>query len=775
MYTTRNSLGEVVAAKNSSIDAYGLIPSGSTMPRTGAGTVFDEEDLTLLQGIQDEVGGQSYRTARMDAEWKVSTRYDADERKEFNLRRRLNTLDSHERYMSSMMTTKALFVVDIAEETLELEAMALTAARDEATKQGVNLVPGKLRMTGGGPAHSLDTPFKDIPKELQPLGGYTPADVLDRSYRLMKNESARDLLREAIVPRIMGEASSKHMATAALLNQGKSMAKWFVNSEVGKAMKGVAAIRPVYDAIENVAKSEMRAYGGSSFQSNLTSYLYGTHLGINFKSVLFNLTQPFVTMTKYGSIGDVVGGYKEALGQLGRYYRAVADDGGRALLSKARTRKLLQDNVRLANVDGIDELGITEDLLGQLDIGIAHNNNVMGSDKLSFLQKLMLPFQQGELLNRVAAGEIALKRVQRQGLDIYSKDAATRALARSEVNQFVQETQFGASLLNTMAAAYGRGRLGFLEAPVLRQFLTFPVRMATMPFVTDARLTDRGLLEAARLAARSVGFSAVAYELLRSDLLGGVDASPYLAVAGQTQILSGFVDDRDGPLPIPPAIGIPANFFTGLVTGDKKVLVNELYRMVPGGISLGRALKTLDPAGALGLPDSVQSSLSPYNKVLWDSPNEDGTIPVLDPNGRLIANQSPKELVLRAAGLDFGRFQNEAEVDNFLVKQRDQMVQYEQAIIQALLNGNQGRVQSLTKEFQKRFGFTPQISRAQVQNAMQNRQSDRTERIVGRIDPMLRDAYAMATGTNAPTPNPELKGEAAVAARALQDLMGVTQ
>jgi hypothetical protein len=227
---------------------------------------------------------------------------------------------------------------------------------------------------------------------------------------------------------------------------------------------------------------------------------------------------------------------------------------------------------------------------------------------------------------------------------------------------------------------------------------------------------------------------------------------------------------------VPPAIGITTNVARGLLTGDKAMLANELYRTIPAGIALGRGIKSLDPFGVLGNPAGTSEFFSPYNQVLWNKPNPDGTVPVLDRNGRLIANQRPSELVLRSLGLDFNKYQSQAEIDDFLVKQRDQMVQYEQKIIQAFLNNDQDKLLRLAAEFEKKYGFRPGIDRSQIQNALRNRQVDRSSRIIGRIDPVLRGAYAQATDSDAPTPpTDELRGEAAVAARTLQMLIGAPQ
>ena len=782
-FTARDSVGNILSpnAKNSAMYDYGLIPSGSTMPRVADDVVFGSDDLEVLKRVQSKYAGKDTTTTGWADQWNKSTKYDQSLDQEVtNIRRRLNVLDSHSNYLQTMNGTKVLFVDEMSEQAKILEKETLVAFRDRLAKVGKDAPKGTLRTIGQGDNMPVDilTPLMDVGPNQGPKHGLTRADALDRAYRLIDKDNvlARDLFRTSLLPHILGETTTKSMAGSVMLAKARDMTSWFLGTDAAKVLKGQAP--SIYEKLERVSKTDIPAYGSSSLQHRIGSHLYGTHLGLNMKSVIFNLTQPLITMPAHATFGDMMAGYGAGIKKMVNYFEEAFQTKG-AFLNPEVSRNLRRKHFDLVGSDAGDMLGLTDDLMDTLDIGRTGARIALNDGGMSLTQKIMIPFQHGEMSNRVITSEIIRAKLKRQGLDPFSKDARSKALARAEIRSMVEETQFGASGLNTLMAAYGGGKLGpLLSQPLMRQFLTFPLRMMTLPIATLPRISDRGWLGAAGMMGRTVGYSAIAYEVLRSDLVpgGGFDASDFLVVGGTTQLISGAVDDRDGIFPVPPVLSIPTNMAKGMLAGDRQMIGNEMFRTLPAGVAIGRIMKELDPGGLFMPDDNLLRQVNPYNRVGWDQKDENGEVPIFDPEGRLIQRARPLDLVLRSAGLDMNKFANSGELDNFLVKQRDQMVQYERRIIQATLNGDHGKAQQIAAEFQKRFGFKPQISRAQFQTALQNKQLDRTERILSRLDPQIRSLYGQIAEERRGQPiqsadREQLKGEAGVAQAALNDIM----
>lgn len=786
VFTSRDEFGGILPTNLSRSPLYdtGLIPTGRAAPRTRTNVVFGEDDLDVLASIQGRYGNGPGPTREWHRQLKETRDYHIVKDKGVgNIRRRLNVIDSHSRYVQQMNGTKALFIDELSPEAAALEKAVLDQFKEETLKKGGRLPRGHMRQIGlrGQEADDILTPYADLVASRKgPVGGYTRADLLDRAYRLIPetNQVARSMFKEALLPRMLGEMSEQHFAASVMMTKAQDMVRWFTGTEAHKWFKSAAP--GMGKKLDELANAELPSYAGSSIQHKISEHLYGTHLGLNFKSVIFNLTQPLITMPAFASLDEIASGYGAAIKRLTGYYDEAFRTPG-AFTNRDVMYKLRRKHFDLVGDDTGDLLGLTEDLLGQLDIGNTSAKAILDPGRMSIVQRVMIPFQQGEITNRVVTSEIIRKRLAKQGLDPHSKDVAKRALARAEIKQVVEETQFGASLMNTLGASYGQGSLGkVMSQPIIRQFMTFPLRMMTLPIATLPRMTEAGWIGAAGQAARTVGYSAIAYELLRSDLIpgiGGADMSDFLVVSGATQLVSGAVDGRDGPLPIPPAISIGYNLARGFIAGDNEMIANEFFRTVPGGIALGRVIKNVDPMGIFRPTPHGNTLMYPYNRVDYGAADEEGRVPIYDPQGRLLERQRPLDLVLRGAGLDMSQFQTTAELDNFLVKQRDQMVQYEQRIVQATLNGDHGRAQQLAAEFQERFGFAPKIERSQFQTALRNREMSRTERILSRMDPQVRDLYTQMAAERqgqdpraAPDPA-QLRGEAGVAKAALDDMM----
>jgi hypothetical protein len=318
----------------------------------------------------------------------------------------------------------------------------------------------------------------------------------------------------------------------------------------------------------------------------------------------------------------------------------------------------------------------------------------------------------------------------------------------SDVDEMVSSTQFGGNTLNTPLAFQGVGPLGRVgNNPLFRQFLSFPLRSATALSYQSARLGERGVLKGVgQDFIRGMGISAIFYEAGKNTF--GADLSPGLFGASLTQAVGGdrFFQSGNEYVPIPPVIDIPVNIVRGaLDPGQRELLQNNIPRLVPGGIAISRALSmapNMPESPLFGLPGSLQKTYVDFKQR-----TPEGMVAVYKADGTLVDYQSPGMIFARQLGVDLGQFKQTADFDGFLLKNREQIVQYRRRAIQALLSNEIPKMQSIKAEFKRRYGMELTISKEQLDDAMQNRLVSRTERILDRMPPDQRPIFQqMAAG-----------------------------
>jgi hypothetical protein len=320
-----------------------------------------------------------------------------------------------------------------------------------------------------------------------------------------------------------------------------------------------------------------------------------------------------------------------------------------------------------------------------------------------------------------------------------------------DVDEMVSATQFGGNTLNTPLAFQGAGPFGRLaNNPLFRQFLSFPLRSVTTLAYDSPRLGGRGVFKGiGQDFLRGMGISAVFYELGKNTF--GVDLSPGLFGASLTQAVGGdrFFQDGNEYVPIPPVVDIPMNLIRGVLDpGQRDLIQNNLPRLVPGGIAAARVMgmmPNLMEGPLFGLPGSLQKTY-----VDFKTKTEDGRVPVYKADGTLIDYQGMGQIFAKALGVDFGTFKQTADFDAFLLKNRDQIVEYRRRAIAALLANEIPKMQGIKQEFKRRFGIELTISKDQLDEAMKNRLVPRTERILERIPPELRGQFQQLAASRAP-------------------------
>jgi hypothetical protein len=319
-----------------------------------------------------------------------------------------------------------------------------------------------------------------------------------------------------------------------------------------------------------------------------------------------------------------------------------------------------------------------------------------------------------------------------------------------DVDDFVGSTQFGGNMLNTPMAFQGVSPFGrALNNPLMRQFLSFPVRSLTSFTHEAGRLGGRGKLGGmGQDFVRGMGISAIFYEAGKNTF--GLDLSSGLYGASLTQLAGGerFFQSGNEYVPIPPVVDIPVNIVRGtLDPGQRELLQQNLPRLVPGGVAISRALGMAPNAPEtflFGLPGSLQKTYIDPNRR-----TEDGRIPVFKADGTLVDYQTPGMIFARQLGVDLGQFKQTSDFDGFLLKNREQIVQYRQRAIQALLANEIPKMERVRAEFKRRYGMDLTISKEQLDEAMKNRLVSRTERILDRMPPDQRPMYQEMAATRA--------------------------
>lgn len=574
-------------------------------------------------------------------------------------------------------------------------------------------------------------------------GGKSLARFFQEEHYLLQDRYAKEAL-EVILRQSAGFQKIEHAATHMALIKGKQGIRGMLDSGMGKAMRDSGSWGSgLYRKLDEVANAELTFGQAKSMSGELARYFYVTHLGVNLASVTMNMMQPLLLAANYGGLGNVLKAYTSAFKELGGYImERVGKYGFKALTDEDHTA-LIRKHFKYANVDGENLIQIGRDTFSTLDT-ISYKSDLLTGvgRKESYLYDYpMKLFEKAEWLNRSVAAHTVENAYKAAGRNITRGTADYYRMLR-DVDEFVGSTQFGGNTLNTAMAFQGEGPFGRLgNNPLMRQFLSFPTRSLTSLTYESARMGERGLMKGVTQdLIRGMGISAIFYEVGKNTF--GVDLSPGLYGASLGQVFGGerFFQDGNEYIPVPPVIDIPMNLVRGaLDPGQRELLQNNIPRLVPGGVALSRAIGLMPdmPNSPLfGLPGSLQKT--------YIDPNQrtpEGNVAVFKGDGTLIDYQSPGMIYAKVLGVDLGQFKSTADFDGFLIKNRDQILEYRRRAIQALLNNEIPKMQAVKAEFKRRYGMELTISKDQLDAAMQNRTVSRTERILDRMPPELRGQF----------------------------------
>lgn len=747
-------------------------PDGSQVPVDfDKALQYDYDDLDfmlkrVLDGRASETFSEQFQEARrlrgMEAEGKmVSVARIAPEQ-------------AFERYANNTANTYALFIQDVGDEVRFANSTTVSRMRKEGVKHRVpdpSQQAGwsgawrtkQSKETGWAPIGSFDESIEELERTGRtPIGGFTVADVVQKEIAT-SDRTTRGIIEHVLLPRSLGRVGEEHAATMATLLMTKAMAKGFASTPVAKAIEqhggelGGGFIR----RLREYADVEVTPAMAAGALRHGSSWLYASHLGFNVASVLINLTQPFVLAAAAGRLDDLAMAYADTFSELGGYLKKRASQGFKVLTPGERD-VLYKQSFSMANHEGHNLVGIGSDVIEDLQGYSLRSELALESKdplwKRMFVSAPLALFEKGEIINRNVTAHMMRRSYERRGL------AARGPAFRMDTREMVQRTQFGGHWMNTpVAFLTGKKEAGVvtgdvLSNPLIRQFLTFPVRMLTSVGYDLANVADRGGLFSASGAggalkdvARLIGLSAIMYEVSRATV--GADVTKGGFVASVTDLVPGFSQGRwdatNDTLPIPPVLDIPISLFQGVLAGDRNLLGESVARLLPGGVAFRRAINVgpdLPEVGVLGgLPGLLQRTY-----VDWETTNEVGNVAIRQADGSLMDFRSPTELIMRGLGVDVGRWGQGSDLDRWLTQNREEIVRYKREYIRHALGGDQAKADSWKREFERRFKIPLVVTEQQVEQFRIARETPRPERIVDRMPPEVRDHYLRALVSTRP-------------------------
>lgn len=587
-----------------------------------------------------------------------------------------------------------------------------------------------------------------------PVNDASASELLSRVYTGLQSPAVQQRFR-GVAASALNMAGPEFVAVRNAQIRNKEMAGWFANSLAGKLIEKSG--KEGQDFI-----GRMREFGDlessaipKDFSQGLASFFYTTHLGMNLGSVVMNLTQPLILAGSFGTPKEVAGAYVDAFKDMAAYAKNRAALGLKWLSPTEKLRVMEESFPFMGKATGgRNLLGIGPDSYALVDSQLRKPGGKWGRVSDGMLSG----FEVSEWFNRNVTAHL----MKRMSMSVTgAKDIQGLIRARpsflQDVEGFVLRMQYGQADINTPDLF----KRGALRNPLVRQFLSFPLRTATAAFYEVPTMGGedywRGLYKS---VVKGMGMSALVYEagkhLLGADLSKGLYASAAVDILGGDRVLG----KGQEVIPLPPVASIPIDMLRGVASGDVNLLSGAVARLVPGGVALNRAWGVLPntPEWAAGLPGGVQKTYAD-----WGFPTPDGNVPVYKQDGTLIDYKPPSSLIARGLGVDLGAWQEQGSLDNYLVKQRDQIAAYKRRYMEALYTNESGLAQSIANEFQSRYKGVPlTVSQANWKQFLGSKEQSRTERVYDRLQPEVRNQFTpLVAGAGGNLAQPLAAGPAA--------------
>lgn len=567
-----------------------------------------------------------------------------------------------------------------------------------------------------------------VPADMKEL--LSPGALMNRSY-LAESAPRQELIRTLLVPGALSVAGDTAEAVYNSHIQTKRWMGW-LSAKDGMISRVVSKAHPkgkeFMDRMRELSDFTNPARV-SDVSGGLAKWFYVTHLGINMGSMVMNMMQPFTLAATAGRLDEVVGALGDSVGEMLDYASKRAASG-KLFISEEEKLAMMKDSFSMMGkaTGGKNMLGIGPNSFNTLDSHIAGAGGFMAKAE----DLAMKGFEVSEWQNRNFSAHL-FKRMSSRG------GAITNPQYLQDLHRFVLSTQFGANDLNTPLVFMK----GPLANPLLRQFMSFPLRTAMGVFDTFPKAGGENYWKGfSNTMLRGMGMSALMYEAGKG--MFGMDISRGLFASSATQLVGGdkLLEKNGNYIPIPPVIDVPVSILRGVANEDAGLLAGSIARVIPGGVALNKVLNISPPIpqyGMLGdLPGALQKTYARY-----DMPLPTGEVPVFKADGTLVEYKRPSELIAKSFGVDMGMWQQQGELDNYLVKQRDQIVQARHEYLRAINSNEIGRAVAIADDFQRRFKGVPlTVTKQQAEMYANNQMRGRTERGLERLPSEVRYQYS---------------------------------
>ena len=694
-------------------------------------TIFSPDDL---QGMYDRYGG----TRALEERIKSSRRWIQQEKERNGSYRvlRVSPDVAAAKYIESTARDYAFHSHDV----MNNPSVRITN-RDYSPGETSAQLPGPVgRSKQGAPANVRQ--LETIDPDTLPAGGYSMQDLIQTELSAIEKANPNDAFivnqwRKNILPAITGTKPLAHAGTSAASDYIKEQTLRFANSDFMKAVAGEN--RTAKRFVNNLRRwSTDRTGDEFNMQGGLTKALYVSHLGLNMGTIVNNLMQPLQSVHQLG-LRNTVKAYGQSLEMVGKYMmersklpKNATTADIEALQRRIYTRTFGKDQMDFVE---IADLGTAFGMLEKAGFGV--RGVPSGKPQFSFLEMMMKPFQMSETLNRLTTANAVFNAYESAGMvGLKQRRDVPRAIA--DATLAVQQMQFGSNPITRPSMFY----LPVLNQPLMRQFGQYSVRtianFAILPgMVGGTRKTAFGEISGkypvmVNDLLRSMAVATVAYEVGKNVL--GVDLSRGLGLGATDLLTQSYV---------PPVVDISLDTLKMIGTGDAALMQDIIPRILPGGISLSRALSTLDKS------ETLQSIGLQKTYADW-SKSQNGMVPMYQSDGRLMGEYPTSDVVLRALGTDMGRFSNSSEVNQFLLKNRDAMRDGRRRYIASVLGNNMSTAASIKGEFERRFGMPLTVTQEQMKAAIKLREEPITSRTLDTFDPTARDVYRQAVNQTLP-------------------------
>lgn len=586
---------------------------------------------------------------------------------------------------------------------------------------------------------SITETFSGIPEYKQPAGGFSLADVIEGHTSALEDPALQGWVRNSLMPRVLGQKNEKAMFVHAAAMQAHKAASTLVNSGLAKTIRETP-VGGWVKRLETFANTTPDALTSRMHSGEMASWLYAAYLGANLGSVVLNLTQPIMFAGPTMGFGNLARGYADTFKQLSGYIADRSKLGVR--ITPQQRRDLIHKHFPLTNNEsgGRDLLDMTSDMFDTIEFATFSTPKREETARKYWTTVFPLKlFEKGEWVNRLATGNGMRHAYLRAGRGKTPQDMLRM---HDDIEQSVQRMQFGSQLTNTPRMFLDSK---VFNSPLLRMFLPFQVRTLGLALMGGKAISggtrrlgfgDVGVDVPwwVHDPLRVVGGSAIAYELgkglLGADLSRGLAIDTFKDIAGGDRLARGDVEG----LPIPPIIDLPLDMLRGTVSGDWALVRDALPRMLPGGVAMHRAMGVLPK-----MPFPVGSFQKTH--IGWDTPAPDGSVPEFKADGTLVGYRKPWEAALRGFGADLGRWQDESELQRFLIKQGDQMRQFRREFVAAHLAGDLKKASALQAQYETKFGIPLMVKPDQWKTAIAVRETPRVERSLERIEKVMREDY----------------------------------